>query len=372
MSTNNQSWINRGTEIETPFLLVDDQLAKQNIARIASYAAKHQLNLRPHTKTHKSKAWAQLQLESGAIGLTVAKAGEAEVMAEVCDDLLMAYPPVDAAKSNRLAALAKRITLRVGVDSSKAIEVLAEATALAGSTIGVLIDCDLGFHRTGVQTPQDSLALAQQVDQASNLRLDGIMFFPGDVSGNDLQQASQIEKYDAQLGAIIDLWQEHGLKAAIVSGGATPSAMNTHLFAHLTEFRPGTLIYNDCNTFRGGYCEMEDCAARIIATVISTAVAGKAVIDAGSKTLTSDRCGPALDSGHGHVCEYPEAKITRLSEEHGEIDFSACSGRPEVGDRLTIIPNHICPCVNLQDVFYRIDSDENIECSQVDARGLLS
>ena len=140
-----------------------------------------------------------------------------------------------------------------------------------------------------------------------------------------------------------------GLQARIVSGGSTPTAFQSHLVPEYTEIRPGTYIYNDMNTVRGGYCRLDDCAARIVCTVVSTAVPGQVVIDAGSKTLTSDRCSPAPDSGHGYVVEYPEAVITRLSEEHGQIDIRACSQRPQIGERVTVIPNHICPCVNLQD-----------------------
>src|SRR5690606_19161585 len=134
-------------------------------------------------------------------------------------------------------------------------------------------------------------------------------------------------------------WQASGLQAMIVSGGSTPTQAQSHLVTRLTEIRPGTSLYNDMNTVRGGFCELGDCAAAIVCTVVSRAVAGKAVIDGGTKTFTSDRNASAPDSGHGYVLEYPQAKLVRLSEEHGELDLSSCDMLPEIGERVTVIPN---------------------------------
>ena len=136
----------------------------------------------------------------------------------------------------------------------------------------------------------------------------------------------------------------------------------------MTEARPGTYVFHDMTGVHGGYAKLEDCAARVQCTVVSTAVPGHFVIDAGSKTLTSDRCGPAPESGHGYVVEYPQAKIVRLNEEHGVVDASGCESRPKVGERVTVIPNHICPCINLQDqVWWKEGTDATP--IPVDARG---
>jgi D-serine deaminase-like pyridoxal phosphate-dependent protein len=161
------------------------------------------------------------------------------------------------------------------------------------------------------------------------------------------------------------------MAAPIVSGGSTPTAYQSHLVSHLTEIRPGTYIFNDMNTVRGGFCSHDDCAARIVATVISDAVPGQVVIDAGSKTLTNDVCIPARDSGFGFVVEYPDARITRLSEEHGQVDVTSCRSRPAVGDRITVIPNHICPCVNLQEAVWWAKSGEPLCHLPIDARGKI-
>jgi D-serine deaminase-like pyridoxal phosphate-dependent protein len=174
-----------------------------------------------------------------------------------------------------------------------------------------------------------------------------------------------------RLAAALDVWDEHGLEAGIVSGGSTPTAYNSHLLPELTEIRPGTYIFNDMNTVRGGFCSLDDCAARIVCTVVSDAVPGQVVIDGGSKTFTSDRCVAAPDSGHGYVVEYPAARITKLSEEHGQVDVTRCDKPPKIGERVSIIPNHICPCVNLQDRYYWQTGDE-IRPMPVDARGKLS
>ena len=137
----------------------------------------------------------------------------------------------------------------------------------------------------------------------------------------------------------------------------------------MTELRPGTYIYHDMNGVHGGFAAIEDCAAKILATVVSTAVPGQVVIDAGSKTLTSDRCGPAPESGHGYVVEYPEAKIFKLSEEHAQVDSTRCARTPKVGERVTVIPNHICPCINLQDVVWWREKGQRAVAIDIQARG---
>ena len=356
--------------LPTPCLVIDDAIVRRNIASMAEYAAAHQLKLRPHTKTHKSCFVSQLQLEAGACGLTVAKMGEAEVLSTVCDDILLAYPTVDAHRCERAARLAERITLRVALDSFLAADHLSEAAARIGSTVGVLVDVDLGYKRTGVQSDEAAIQLGQHVSNRPGLRLDGIMTYTGHISGDDATQTKAFEAVATRMSRLMDGWRAAGLNDEIVSGGSTPAARHCHLAQHFTEIRPGTYVYNDMNTVHGGYCAFDDCAARVHATVISNNVPGQVVIDAGSKTLTSDRCGPAPDSGHGYVTEYPQAKIVRLTEEHGQIDVSGCSHPPALGERLTIIPNHICVCVNMQASAWWCEGETPREL-RIDGRGLL-
>jgi D-serine deaminase-like pyridoxal phosphate-dependent protein len=310
-----------------------------------------------------------MQMEQGAAGLTVAKPGEAEVMAEACEDLLMAYPAIDPARCGMLARIACSRTLRVSIDSRESADALAAAAQSEGSTIGILIDLDVGHHRTGVQTAEEALALAQHVDRTNSLRLDGLLFFPGHLSSSTAGHPLALRGIDEQLAHVVDLWTQNGLQPKIVSGGSTPTAYQSHLVTRMTEIRPGTYIFNDMNCVRAGCATLDDCAAKIICTVISTAVKNQIVLDAGSKTLTSDRCGPAPDSGHGYILEYPQAKIAKLSEEHAQVDVSECGNHPKVGDRVAVVPNHICPCVNLQDNVWWREEDESLRAVPVDARG---
>ena len=355
----------------TPAMVIDAKTVYRNIERLATYAAAHDLDIRPHTKTHKSRQMAALQMAAGAVGLTAAKVGEVELMAEVADDVLLAFPAIDPPRTARVAHLSAHATVRVAIDSRPGAKLLGEAANRVSATIGILVDLDVGMGRTGLQTPSEALKLAQFVDATPGLRLDGLFGYPGHIGGPADRQETELLKVSDKLAATLRLWVDHGLQARIVSGGSTPTAYQSHLVPEYTEIRPGTYLYNDMNTVRGGYCTLEDCAARIVCTVVSTAVPGQVVIDAGSKTLSSDRCGPAPDSGHGHVLEYPEARITCLSEEHGQVDIRSCRTSPQLGERVTVVPNHICPCVNLQDTAWWRDEEGRLQELSIDARGLL-
>lgn len=355
----------------TPALVIDGPTVYRNLERLARYADEHELDVRPHTKTHKSRQLAALQIEAGAVGLTAAKVGEAELMAEVSDDVLLAYPAIDPVRTARLARLAAHATVRVAVDSRTGAKLLAEAANRKRSTIGILVDLDVGMGRTGLQTASETLALAQFVDATPGVRLDGLFCYPGHINSPAVDHVDALRAVSDKLAHTLKLWSEHGLQARIVSGGSTPTAFQSHLVPEYTEIRPGTYLYNDMNTVHGGYCSLADCGAQIVCTVVSTAVPGQVVIDAGSKTLTSDRCGPAPESGHGYVVEYPEARITRLSEEHGQVDVRDCQRAPRLGERVTVIPNHICPCVNLQDAVWWRDEQGQLLELVVDGRGML-
>lgn len=359
--------------LPTPALVIDGAVARRNVGRLAAYARDHGIALRPHTKTHKSRFVGGLQLAAGACGLSVAKVGEAEVMATAGApaDVLMAYPAVDPPRTRRLAELARTAAVSVGLDTATAAEALATAARHAGTTIGVLVDIDVGFGRTGVPDATGAVRLAAFADGLPGLRLDGLMCYPGQVKMPPAEQAPELARIAALLAETIDRFDRAGLCRRIVSGGSTPTAYRSHLLPQCTEIRPGTSVYNDMNIVRGGFGTLADCAARIVCTVVSDAVPGQVVVDAGSKTLTSDPCGPAPHSGHGHVVEYPDAVITRLTEEHGQVDVSRCPAAPRVGARVTVIPNHVCPCVNLQDVVWW--HEEGILTPlPVDARGRLS
>jgi D-serine deaminase-like pyridoxal phosphate-dependent protein len=224
------------------------------------------------------------------------------------------------------------------------------------------------MHRTGVKTPAAALELARGIEKIAGLRVDGLFCYPGHIWDKSDAQDKPLGVVARLLLEAIELFQANGFSTAIVSGGSTPSAYQSGQTPQLTEIRSGTYIFNDMNTVYGGYCSLEDCAASLICTVVSDAVPGQIVLDAGSKTLTNDRCFPRPDSGFGFIVEYPDAKIIALSEEHGQVDITACAAAPKVGERVTVIPNHICPCVNLQDRMW-LDTGGELEPISVDARG---
>lgn len=360
-------------DIPTPALVIDEVAVKRNIARLADYGRKHLIGIRPHTKTHKSIRMAKAQLDAGAVGLTVAKVGEAEVMAVTGGDLLLAYPALDPFRTGRIAELAKAHSVRVSLDSTLAADNIASAADKIGVTVGMLADIDVGMHRTGVQTIEQSLALAQHISRLKGARLDGIMFYVGHIWGPPADMVTKLGEVNRFIQSAIDLWKKHGLEARIVTGGSTPTAFESHHVPAQTEIRPGTYIYYDRNCLAGNWCTLDDCAARIIATVMSDAVPDKVIVDAGNKTLTMDPLATdAKTGGHGLVVEYPLAKLTRLSEEHGEMDLSAYTRRPKLGDRVQIVPNHVCPCVNLHNSAWLRREDGKLEKLPIDARGLLS
>lgn len=366
------NWNDIPSSQPTPSLVVSAEIVRRNIRQMQDYCDANSLKLRPHTKTHKSIWMANEQIVAGASGLTVAKAGEAEIMASASDDLMIAYPAVGPARLRRVTDLARTCQIRIGVDSQPAIEILQSAAAASNVKLGLIVDVDVGFHRTGVMDADRAVELCLFASKQANLEFLGLMCFPGHLSA--ASPDSLWENYTTTLASIVERLHQHGIAVDTVSGGSTPTAKLSHRNPILNEIRPGTYIYNDVNEVGLGVATWEDCAARVLATIVSVPERNKFVVDAGSKTLSSDRYAVNPDAGFGKVLEYPNGKVTRLSEEHGEVVFTdedLAQGRaPKVGDRVWIIPNHICVCVNLQNQFYLMDGKELVEM-QVDARGLL-
>ncbi|EMI20835.1 alanine racemase domain-containing protein [Rhodopirellula maiorica SM1] len=356
----------------TPLLSVDLPTVRNNLRSMADYTAEHNLRLRPHIKTHKSRLFSQLQLEYGAVGLTSAKPSEAIAAATDAEDILLAYPCFTSPRMQLLETLCKDRQIRMGIDSPQAAERISNYLRdQSGSTIGLLVDLDVGHHRTGVGVPESVVNLARQIESLPNVRFDGVMFFPGHVVPNHDGVGEGMANVRAELVRILDALENAGLKPTIVSGGSTPTAKHTHLIPEISEIRPGTYIFNDLNSVRWQCATLDDCAALVHATVISTAVKGKAVIDAGSKMLSSDPCGADPQSGFGLLVDHPGAKVARLSEEHGEIELGESDWSPQIGDRVRILPNHICPCVNLQNELILVDRDQPPRRLAIDARGMV-
>jgi D-serine deaminase-like pyridoxal phosphate-dependent protein len=358
-------------ELPTPYLLIDDAILNRNIERMAAYCREHNIALRPHTKTHKSLAIARRQLTAGAVGLAVAKSGEARVMAETGAAILIAYPPITPHSIATIDELRNKVDITVAVDSLEAVERLAATLTDEASPVGVLVDIDLGLKRTGVATPHESMSLAQRILASRSLRLDGLFCYPGHISETGQQQIDSLIHASEILHNHLACWAANDLPVRIVSGGSTPTAFQSHLMTGVTEIRPGSYAFNDANTVRGGHCQLADCAARVVTTVVSNAVANRVVVDAGSKTLARDPCFSHPESGYGIVLEYPAARIVSLNEEHGVVDVSQCAQPPRIGERISIIPNHVCPAVNLTDVMWLRTADGAIEELPVNARGMV-
>jgi D-serine deaminase-like pyridoxal phosphate-dependent protein len=358
------------SEIDTPALVVDLDIMERNLSKVADYTREHNLRLRPHTKTHKSVKLARRQIELGAAGLTVAKVGEAEIMLGAEPrDVLVAYPIIGHTKLARLMEVARRTHVTVALDNAFAARQLSDAARAAQVEIGVLAEMDVGLGRVGV-APGELLRLAQTMEKLPHLRFEGITFYAGQVKSLDESGMEEIARVSEILRGVLEEFRAAGIETRIVSGGSTPTLFHSHEFSGITEIRPGTYVFNDINTVRSGGCAMEDCAASILATVVSTARPGHMIIDGGSKTFSSDRANSA-EVTFGHLVEAPGARFHKMNEEHGFVDLTDAEAEFRVGDRVHMIPNHICVAVNLHERVYGVRGDTVEDVWTVDARGKL-
>ncbi|ODT83249.1 MAG: alanine racemase [Pelagibacterium sp. SCN 64-44] len=345
-------------ELDTPSVLIDIDRVEANLARAQAYADAHGLRLRPHIKTHKLPRFAKRAMELGAVGITVQKLGEAEVFADAgIGPIFLPYNIIGPAKLARLRALHDRVDISVTADSAEMIEGLSRAFAASPKPLTVLVECDTGMGRCGVQSPEAALALAGKIANSPGLRFGGLMTYPA---------AGQVEANAEFLSTAKTLLSEAGLPPETISNGGTPDLWRAHEVEAATEHRPGTYIYMDRSQVARGVGGFEDCALTVLATVVSRPTPNRAIIDAGSKALTSDTLGM---EGFGLIEAYPGAVITGLSEEHGTIDLSACAARPAIGEKLRIIPNHACVVSNLFDQVHLISGDRLVETVPVAARG---
>ena len=356
-------------ELETPTPLVDLGRMERNLDGMAAYATSHTLALRPHIKTHKTPWLAAEQLRRGAVGVTCATPREAEVMSEVADDVLLAYPAVGSVKARRAAGLPADVRLTVALDSARAADDLADGAREAGRRVSVLVECDMGMRRVGVQTPDDAVALAKHVAGRRELEYAGIAFYPGHIREPVDQQDDALRALEQRLARTLEALRRASLDPRIVSGGSTPTALRTHEIAGVTEMRPGTYIFNDRTTAAIGACTMDECALTVLATVVSTAVPGQAVIDAGTKSLGREPMRGAEGEGFGIIQGREEVIVRAMSEEHGLLDLSRTDWRPDVGDRVRVIPNHVCIVVHLFDLVHGIRGNAIETSWQVAARG---
>jgi len=346
--------------LDTPAVTVRVDIMEANIRRVQALLDRHGVANRPHIKTHKIPALGKLQMAAGAVGITCQKLGEVEVFTDagVADDVLLTFNVLGPAKTERLMALAARLRrLAVVLDNEVVARGLSQAGIRHGRDVPFLVECDTGFGRNGVQTPEAALDLARAALRLPRLRFEGLMTFPSREPDTRLFLERALELF-AQAGIAVD----------VVSGGGTPALPTVATLPMLTEHRAGTYIYNDVMVVASGTATWDDCAMRVRATVVSRPTDTRAVIDAGTKVLTSDQY---TVTGYGHVVEYPEAAVTSLSEEHGIVNLAKCRERPEVGEVVHVIPNHCCVVSNMVDEVYGVRGDRVETVWPVAARGTV-
>ena len=359
-------------DLDTPALLIDLDIMERNLARVASYAREHELRLRPHTKTHKIPALGRQQLSLGAAGLTVAKVSEAEVMLDAgSPDLLIAFPTFGSAKLARVIDVARQTKVTMAVDSLEVARPLSAAAHAAGVSIGVLAEFDVGMGRVGVDAGQPLLELVQGLEALPGLTFEGLAFYPGQIKRMDEDGQAELKKVSERVAGALDLLGRHSIACRIVSAGSTPTWNYTHEVFGVNEMRPGTYIFNDRNTVGSGACGWEDCAASILTTVVSTARPHQVILDGGSKTFSSDRLANSSEVTFGKLVEAPEAKFHKMNEEHGFVDVSEVTRQFAVGERVRVIPNHVCVAVNLHERVYGLRGDTVESVWQVAGRGKL-
>lgn len=350
-------------EFGTPCTVIDLDIVDRNIAKAQSLCDNAGVANRPHIKTHKSPQLAKLQLDAGARGITCQKLGEAQVMADAgITDIIIATNLLGAARAGSLAALQQQVALKVCADNPVTLAAYSQAAQEAHRPLDVMIECDTGQQRAGVETPAQALELVSLIQADAHLQFAGLLFYP------PLDRWPQTQVfYDQLLQSLRDknLTDEN---PGIVSTGGTPNFINIGKLKGATEHRAGTCIFNDLMMIAAGVATLDDCALSVYTSVVSRAADNRGILDAGSKTLTADTGG--LD-GYGHIIEHPEARIHKFAEEHGFLDLTNCSNKPAIGDIVRVIPNHVCVAVNMVDELVAVRGNKIEGTIAVAARGKL-
>ncbi len=363
-------------DLDTPAVLIDYETLSKNIDNMSLFSKQYEVALRPHIKTHKMIEIAQWQIRKGAVGITAAKLGEAEIMAQKgINNILIAYPIVGEGKLQRLKKLKETAQISTVVDGLEQAEALSRFGKEHDLQFDVLLEIDTGLKRCGVPPGEAALQLYKRVTTLPRVHIKGIMTHAGHAYGasspTEVIEIAQQEGYSMVETAV--LFQEHGISLQEVSVGATPTVRISGTIPGVSEIRPGNYVFNDMTQVRLGVASHMDCALRVAARIVGHPAADRFIIDAGAKSLALDQGahGTAGVSGYGYIVGHPELTITRLSEEHGIVQIAEWSSL-KVGDIIEIIPNHSCPVVNLTDEVYLIKDSIIAETWKVDARGRTS
>lgn len=358
-------------ELDTPVAIIDLDIMEKNIYEMSEMAKNSAIQLRPHIKTHKVPEIASLQIKAGAKGITCAKLGEAEVMVDSIgvDDVFIANLIVGEQKIKRLLKLSEKAKVIVGIDSVDVAQPISDYAMKRGIKIPVLIKIDVGLQRLGVPYGKPGLELAKKIDKMKGLKLEGIYTHEGHAYG--VTDNSQIKTIALSAGDMMlrtaDMIKNAGIGINTISVGSTPTVRTSLTIKGITEVRPGAYVFNDYFETRLGVSSENDCAFTILSTVISVPSENRAIIDAGTKSYTSDK---AQAFGiYGLIKGMPDVKLVRAYEEHGVLDIP--KGKLKVGDKIEVIPNHVCPAVNLYDEIVALRKDRVETIWQVSARGKL-
>lgn len=361
-------------EIDTPSLLIDLDVMETNIAEMAEVTRAAGVHLRPHTKTHKSPEIAALQVAAGATGITVAKVGEAEVMADAgLDDILIAYPIVGEMKLRRLKKVMERARVRVSLDAVEVAQGLGQLGVERGAPVDVFVEVDTGQHRMGRPPGKPTATLVAEVARVKGVEVVGLLTHEGQAyaatTPGDLR--SVVETMGADLAETAERCAAAGVPIREISVGSTPTARIAAGVHGVTEVRPGTYVFNDVQQMRLGVAAEASCAARVLVTVVARPWEDRFVIDGGSKCFTSDGGSGPPFPGRGVVAGRPDLRIDFLTEEHG-IGHIEDGGEPlAIGDRLEIIPLHVCSTVNMFDVSYGVRSGALDHQVRIEGRGKM-
>jgi len=345
-------------DLDTPSLVIDLNTLERNIGEMAAVARGAGVGLRPHTKTHKSPEIARMQLDAGATGITVAKLGEADVMADAgLDDLLIAFPLVGERKLERLRELLERARVRVSLDAVEVAEGVGRVGKELGRDVPVLVEVDTGLHRMGREAGDPSARLAVDIAGVPGVEVVGLLTHGGHAyrSGDpdELRTIATREAMD-----VLDTAERcgrEGLPIREISVGSTPTARVAATVHGVTEIRPGTYVFNDVQQMRLGIATEESCAVRVLATVVARPTAERFLIDGGTKSFSSDGGDGPPFPGRGVVAGRPDLVLDFMSEEHG-VGHLVGDAELRIGERLEVLPLHVCSTVNLFDVAFGIRS----------------
>jgi D-serine deaminase-like pyridoxal phosphate-dependent protein len=357
-------------DIPTPALIVDAAALDRNIARMAAFFAEGTCRLRPHVKAHKTPEIARRQLAAGScVGLTCATVGEAEFVAGVADDILIANELIGPGKCERAAALAVRLRQRTGrqlaltvaVDSEEGLRRLANASRPTGALIGVLVDVNVGQERCGVSSADEAIELAVRICETTGVSLRGVMGYEGHVQPIRSREERALRAQQAMMTLVstADRIRDLGLPCDTVSAGGTGTFDISGRFPGVTEIQAGSYALMDTD-YRDVGVPFEQ-AFWILGTVISRPTPTRCVADCGHKSATKDHALPAVDG-------MPGATITAFNDEHAVIALPA-GASTAIGDRVRVIPSHTDPTINLHDRFYVIDGDRVTDVWPIAARG---